>query len=84
MDPKIIATTPELNNNDGASEELRRVYGFRHVEDVRKLMVKNDDAAKKVVVLEFGWTVDPLTVDLITDGPDRGTALGIKVLGIRY
>ena len=59
MDPKIIATTPELNNNDDASEELRRVYGFRHVEDVRKLMVKNDDAAKKVVVLEFGWTVDP-------------------------
>jgi hypothetical protein len=59
MDPKIIATTPELNNNDSGPEALRRVYGFRHVEDVRKLMVDNGDAAKKVVVLEFGWTVDP-------------------------
>lgn len=59
MDPQIIATTPELNNNDGGPAELRRVYGFRHVEDVRELMVANGDIHKKIVVLEFGWTVDP-------------------------
>jgi hypothetical protein len=58
-DPAIIATDPELNNNDSAPEELRRVYGFRHVEDVREIMVRNGDEAKKIVVLEFGWTVDP-------------------------
>jgi hypothetical protein len=29
------------------------------VEDVRELMVRNGDAAKKIVVLEFGWTIDP-------------------------
>ncbi len=58
-DPAIIAATPELNNNDSAPEELRRVYSFRHVEDVRALMVRNNDAAKKIVILEFGWTIDP-------------------------
>ncbi|MBN1219274.1 MAG: beta-galactosidase [Anaerolineae bacterium] len=58
-DPAIVAITPELNNNDHAPADLRRVYSFRHVEDVRDLMVANDDAAKKIVVLEFGWTIDP-------------------------
>lgn len=58
-DPAVVARTPELNNGDSAPEELRRVYSFRHVEDVREIMVRNGDAAKKVVVLEFGWTVEP-------------------------
>lgn len=58
-DPAVVATTPELNNGDSASEELRRVYCFRHVEDIRDIMVRNGDAAKKIVILEFGWTIDP-------------------------
>jgi len=57
-DPAIVAADPELNNGDQAPEELRRVYSFRHVEDVRKIMVENGDEAKKVIILEFGWTVD--------------------------
>ncbi len=58
-DPAVIATNPALSNNDDAPEELRRVYGFRHVEDMRVIMLRNGDEAKKVVILEFGWTVDP-------------------------
>lgn len=58
-DPATIAATPALTNNDDSPAELRRVYGFRHVEDIRDLMVRNGDAAKKIVVLEFGWTIDP-------------------------
>ncbi|GEM_PF-237016 len=64
-DPAEIAKTPGLANpgdfeaKNNVPEELRRVYGFRHVEDVRKIMVDNGDAGKKVVLLEFGWTVDP-------------------------
>jgi len=59
IDPAEVAATPELNNNDSAAADLRRVYAFRRVEDLRALMVQNGDAAKKVVVLEFGWTIDP-------------------------
>jgi hypothetical protein len=64
-DPAEIAQTPGLANpgdfkeENNVSEELRRVYGFRHVEDVREVMVRNGDEAKKIVLLEFGWTVDP-------------------------
>lgn len=59
IDPAIVATTPALNNGDSAPEQLRRVYAFRHVEDVREIMVRNGDEGKKIVILEFGWTVDP-------------------------
>lgn len=33
---------------------------FRHVEDVRRLMVELGDAAKQIAVLEMGWTTDPI------------------------
>ncbi len=59
IDPAVVAASPELNNNDSSPVELRRIYCFRHVEDVRDIMVRNGDAAKKIVVLEFGWTIDP-------------------------
>jgi polysaccharide biosynthesis protein PslG len=59
LDPAVVAAGPEFNNNDKAPAELRRAYSFRHVEDVRELMVANGDAAKKIMLLELGWTVDP-------------------------
>jgi hypothetical protein len=58
-DPAVVATTPALNNGDNAPEILRRVYAFRHVEDVRDLMLRNGDGAKKIVILELGWTIEP-------------------------
>ncbi len=64
-DPADIALTPGLANpgdfkeENNVPEELRRVYGFRHVEDIREIMVRNGDEAKQVVLLEFGWTIDP-------------------------
>ncbi|MEW5958738.1 MAG: beta-galactosidase, partial [Chloroflexota bacterium] len=62
-DPAEVARTPGLANpgdfENNVPEELRRVYCFRHVEDVRAVMVRNDDSDKQVVLLEFGWTIDP-------------------------
>lgn len=64
-DPAEIARDPELANpgdfkpENNVPEELRRVYGFRHVEDVRAIMVANGDEDKQIVLLEFGWTIDP-------------------------
>jgi hypothetical protein len=57
-DPQVVVNDPKLHNNDPSSPNLLRVYAFRHLEDVRALMVQNGDAAKRVVVLEFGWTTD--------------------------
>jgi len=39
-------------------KECARIYAFRHLEDVRKVMVDNGDSAKQIMVLEFGWTTD--------------------------
>jgi hypothetical protein len=64
-DPAEVARTPGLANpgdfkpENNVPEELRRVYCFRHVEDVREVMVRNGDTDKRVVLLEFGWTIDP-------------------------
>lgn len=35
-----------------------RSFTFRRVEDLRRVMVQNGDAAKQVWLLEFGWTTD--------------------------
>jgi hypothetical protein len=57
-DPDVVANDPNLNNNDPSPPQLRRIYCFRHVEDVRAVMVANGDADKQIVLLEFGWTTD--------------------------
>lgn len=57
-DPAVIAKDPAATNNDPSSEEAKRVYAFRHVEDLRKVMVDNGDEKKKVSIVEFGWTSD--------------------------
>jgi hypothetical protein len=57
-DPDVVANDPVLNNHDPSPSQLRRIYCFRHVEDVRAVMVANGDANKRVVLLEFGWTTD--------------------------
>lgn len=62
-DPAEVAANVDLQNPGdkaaGVPDDLLRVYCFRHVEDVREVMVKNGDADKRVVLLEFGWTIDP-------------------------
>lgn len=35
-----------------------RVFTFRRVEDLRSVMVANNDAQKQIWLLEFGWTTD--------------------------
>lgn len=57
-DPGQVAQSPELTNHDPSPPELRRIYAFRHVEDVRALMVQQGDADKQMGVLEMGWTTD--------------------------
>ncbi|MDH4135136.1 MAG: LysM peptidoglycan-binding domain-containing protein [Anaerolineae bacterium] len=59
-DPAVVARDPALNNNDPSPEERKRIYCFRHVEDLRRIMVENGDGDKQIALLEFGWTSDPV------------------------
>ncbi len=55
--PDDIAKNPQYNHGEGAAG---RIYGFRHAEDIRKVMVAKGDSAKQIAVLEFGWTSDTI------------------------
>ena len=49
-------SAPEVDPADGAGGH--RFFTFRHVEDLRRIMVANGDAAQQVALLEVGWTTD--------------------------
>lgn len=55
LSPEEIARDPRYNHGEGAQG---RIYGFRHVEDLRAITVAYGDGAKQVAILEFGWTTD--------------------------
>jgi LysM repeat protein len=57
-DPSVVARDPALNNYDPSPEERKRIYCFRHVEDLRRVMVESGDGDKQIALLEFGWTSD--------------------------
>jgi len=52
ISPDELLTTPGHPYGD------QRFFCFRHVEDMRKIMEKYGDGARRVVILEFGWTTD--------------------------
>ncbi|MGH2522816.1 MAG: cellulase family glycosylhydrolase [Anaerolineales bacterium] len=56
---------PELAPADAEADPnlLSRVWTFRHVEDIRDLMVANGDGAKQIAITEMGWTSDPIHPD---------------------
>jgi hypothetical protein len=52
---------PEVSPEEAASNPVyggHRSFSFRRVEDLRAIMVANQDAAKQIWLLEFGWTTD--------------------------
>src|SRR5438105_996245 len=57
-DPGQVAENPDLTNNDPSPPNLKRIYAFRHVEDVHDLMVQQADTSKQIAILEMGWTTD--------------------------
>jgi len=53
---------PEVSPDEAAADPAigQRWMVFRHVEDMRAIMVAEGDAAKQVALLEVGWTTDPI------------------------
>ncbi|MCC7372691.1 MAG: hypothetical protein IT306_30040 [Chloroflexi bacterium] len=58
VDPSVVAKDATLTNNDPSPEASKRVYSFRHAEDLRKIMEENGDQNKQVAIMEMGWTTD--------------------------
>jgi len=49
---------PEASRQDAAAADQPRWARFRHVEDIRAIMVANGDAHKQIAITEMGWTTD--------------------------
>jgi hypothetical protein len=60
MDPAAVSTDPNYYNKGDVNcpGDPCRIYCFRHVEDLHEIMAAHGDGSKRVVVLEFGWTID--------------------------
>ncbi len=70
-----FAAPPETDPAEAASNQAYggyRFFAFRHVEDIRAIMVRNGDTDKKVVLLEFGWTYDPVNAAYRWHGAEAG------------
>ncbi len=54
---------PEVGPDEAADPSAgwggHRTFVFRHVEDLRAIMVAHGDSDKQVAILELGWTTDP-------------------------
>jgi hypothetical protein len=49
---------PDLGPDEAEARGSQRFFSFRRVEDLRRVMVRNGDAARQAAVLEFGWHTD--------------------------
>jgi polysaccharide biosynthesis protein PslG len=49
---------PQLSPDEAEAAGSQRFFTFRRVEDLRQIMVANDDAARQMAILEFGWHTD--------------------------
>lgn len=70
-----FAAPPEIDPAEAANNKAyggHRFFAFRHVEDIRAIMVRYGDTNKRVVLLEFGWTFDPVNPSYKWHGADAG------------
>lgn len=51
-------TAPDYGPDDAEADGKGRWATFRRVEDLRKIMLTYDDAARQMAILEMGWTTD--------------------------
>lgn len=75
------AAPPELDPAEAASNPKYggyRFFAFRHVEDIRAIMEKYGDTAKKIVLLEFGWTFDPANDAYKWHGAEAGIDMFVQ------
>lgn len=77
---------PELDPAEAEQPEFGggRWFAFRHVEDMRGIMVANGDAGKQVAILEMGWTLDEVNPDYAWFAVDEATQADYLVRAYEY
>ena len=77
---------PERSPDDTEADPALAVrwITFRHVEDIRALMVRNGDGDKQIAVTELGWTSDELHPDYSWFAVDEQTRADYSVRALQY
>ena len=77
---------PELSPAEAENPEYGggRWFAFRHVEDLREIMVANGDGDKQVAILEMGWTLDKVNPDYSWFAVDEATQADYLVRAYEY
>lgn len=77
---------PELDPADAEAEEYGggRWFAFRHVEDMRAIMVANGDGHKQIAILEMGWTLDQVNPEYAWFAVDEATQADYLVRAYQY
>ncbi len=78
---------PELDPTEAAADPAYgggRWFSFRHVEDIRAIMVANGDGRKQVAILEMGWTLDQVNPDYAWFAVDEQTQADYLVRAYQY
>ncbi|NCF65804.1 MAG: hypothetical protein GWP61_07510 [Chloroflexi bacterium] len=77
---------PELPPEEAENEAFGggRWFAFRHVEDMREIMVANDDGHKQIVILEMGWTLDEVNPDYAWFAVDEAAQADYLVRAYQY
>lgn len=81
MSPDDVARNAAFNHGEGPAG---RIYCFRHVEDIRKIMVAHGDNNRQVAILEFGWTSDTVHPDYSWFHVDEKTKAQYIVNAYKY
>lgn len=76
MSPAEAETSPDYGRG--------RWFAFRHVEDMRAIMVANGDAHKQVAILEMGWTLDQVNPEYAWFAVDEQTQADYLVRAYQY
>lgn len=76
MSPDEVAADTEFGNG--------RWFAFRHVEDLRALMVAHGDAYKQIAILEMGWTLDQVNEGYTWYAVDEATQADYLVRAYQY
>ncbi len=77
---------PEVSPDEAEASGGQRFFTFRRVEDMRRIMVANGDAARQIAILETGWTrdVEGQNEDYSWFAVDEATQADYLVRAYRY
>ncbi|MCL4249622.1 MAG: beta-galactosidase [Anaerolineae bacterium] len=75
---------PQLSPDEAERAGGQRFFTFRRVEDLRKIMIANGDAARQVAILETGWTTDQVNPNYSWFAVDEETQARNLVAAFEY